>query len=317
MKKIEPILHSLGDDITLIDLLEGGQQGKTGCYVIQAEKVTIVETGTSHGAPYILAGLKKLKIDPKDVRYIIVTHIHLDHSGGLGSILPTFPNAEAVVHPRGARHLMNPSKLLKGAQSVYGDDFLQLFGEVLPVPEDRILVKNDNEILDIGRGRVLTFLDTPGHARHHFSIYDSGSKGVFAGDTVGVRYVQQFTGFDFEMIFPIASPPEFDKEALLASIEQLEKLNPNKIFHGHFGVTEPAAYAFERIKKTVEEFEHIAKSCFSPGTKPDTIKEKLKEYMKESIKREGYDEDDLSCLDLDLSLNSQGLFISLDKKVKS
>lgn len=129
MQTIEPILQPLGDNITLIDLMEGGVQGRTGCYVIESEQLAIVETGTALSVPYILAGLEKLRLDPEQVQYVIVTHIHLDHSGGVGTILPHFPNAKVIVHERGAKHLIDPSRLIAGAGAVYGDAFEQLFGE--------------------------------------------------------------------------------------------------------------------------------------------------------------------------------------------
>jgi glyoxylase-like metal-dependent hydrolase (beta-lactamase superfamily II) len=317
MGKVKPFLYSLGDHITLIDTMEGGRRGRTGCYVIQGEQVAIIETGTSHGIPFVLEGIKELKVNPEHVRYIVVTHIHLDHSGGVGSILPHFPNATIVVHKRGARHLVDPSRLIIGARSIYGDDLEKIFGEILPVPEERVLVREDGDTLTLGNGRVLTFYDTPGHAKHHFSILDSVSQGLFTGDTVGNRYVKEYTGLDFEFIFPATSPSDFDKNAVLSSIAKLEKLGAKKIFHGHFGVTEPATVAFEKVKETVEAFDTIVRSEYSPEISSAEIKNRLVDYMKQDIEKQGHYVKDLSFLELDLTLNSEGLLYSLEKEYKT
>jgi glyoxylase-like metal-dependent hydrolase (beta-lactamase superfamily II) len=315
MEKVEPILHSLGHDISLIDLMEGNTPGRTGSYIIKAEKVAMIETGTSHSIPYILAGLDRLGIQPVKVDYIIVTHIHLDHSGGLGLLLPYFPNATVVVHSRGARHLVNPDKLIKGARAVYGDALESLFGQIDPVPEERILTRDEEETLDLGKGRTLTFYDTPGHARHHFSIYDSVSKGVFTGDTVGVRYGPEFTGYDSEIIFPSTSPSEFDKLAVIESVEKLEKLNPSKIFHGHFGVTEPASVAFERTMETIVAFDDLAHSCYSKDNQQVILEKKLRDYMRADLVRHGYDVNAESFFAVDIPINAKGLLYSLEKKM--
>ncbi|WP_018133589.1 MBL fold metallo-hydrolase [Effusibacillus pohliae] len=317
MYNIEPILHPLGSGITIIDLMEGGIQGRTGCYVIQGEKTAIVETGSSLSKPYILAGLEQLDIRPEQVDYIIVTHIHLDHSGGAGSILPHFPRATVVVHPRGARHLVDPSRLIAGARAVYGELLETAFGEILPVPEDRILIREEGDTIDLGGGRVLTFYDTPGHARHHFSIYDPVSEGIFTGDTIGIRYVKQFTGLEFEPIYPSTSPSEFDREAVFASIEKLEKLGAKRIYHGHFGMTEPATLAFERTRKTVAAFVEIARSSFAPGMDWTILADQLKQYIKEDMAEQGHPVQDLTPFDLDQAVNAKGLLYSLEKEAKN
>lgn len=316
MDKVEPILHSLGDNITLIDLMEGNTPGRTGSYVIHAEKPAIIETGTSLSIPYIIAGLEKLKIPLEQIQYVIVTHIHLDHSGGLGSLLTYLPNATVIVHKRGARHLVDPSKLIMGARAVYGDKLETLFGRIDPVPADRIQIYEEGQTLDLGNLRKLTFYDTPGHARHHLSIYDSGSRGIFTGDTVGVRYGPEFTGYDYETVFPSTSPSEFDLHAVLKSVEKLQNLNPTKIFHGHFGVTKPASYAFERTKETAEAFDRIARSIYYSGIRPRVIEDKLREYMKTDLADQGFAADNTAFLDVDLSINAMGLLYMLEMEGK-
>ncbi|BCJ86557.1 MBL fold metallo-hydrolase [Effusibacillus dendaii] len=316
MQNVTPILHPLDHGITIIDLMERDLQGRTGGYVIEAEKIALVETGSSLSAPYILAGLEKLNIKPEQVEYIIVTHIHLDHSGGAGYILPNFPNATVVVHPRGARHLIDPSRLIVGARAVYGDMLDTLFGPIEPIPEERVMIRSEGDTLDLGGGRILSFYDTPGHANHHFSIYDPVSEGIFTGDTVGIRYVKQFTGYDFETIFPSTTPSEFDRAAVFASVEKLQKLGARRIYHGHFGVTEPAEFAFERTQKTVAAFDDIARSCFNSGGGVEILAEKLLEYIGQDLAEQGYPTDNLKPFEMESRFNAQGLIYSLERELK-
>lgn len=314
MSTINPILHPLGHGITIIDLMENRVEGRTGCYVIQTEQIAIIETGSSLSSPYILAGLEKLGIPPEKVDYIIVTHIHLDHAGGVGYILPHFPNATVVVHPRGARHLIDPSRLMQGARAVYGDKLEQYFGEILPVPEERVLIRDEGDTLDLGGGRILSFYDTPGHARHHFSIHDPVSEGIFTGDTIGVRYVKQLTGLDFETIFPSTSPSEFDRNAVFQSADKLEKLGAKRIYHSHFGMTEPASVAFERTRQTVAAFDEIARACFEPGMDYRILADKLAAYIRDDMAKQGHSLESMKGFEIDLEINAKGLIFTLERE---
>lgn len=243
----------LGNRISLIDLYDLKTPQRTGTYVFHEEEIAIIETGPSPSVPYLLKGLEALHIDPADIRYIIVTHIHLDHAGGVGVLLEKCPNALVVVHPKGKRHLADPSRLIRGAKAVYGEKFDEWFSPVLPVPEDRLIVKEDGDTLTLSDERTLTFLDTPGHANHHFSIYDSFSRGVFTGDTIGVFYPQLLKD-GLEYCLPSTSPNQFRPEAMLQSAERLEQLQPERIYFGHFGVLENPRAAFEQLRFWLPKF---------------------------------------------------------------
>lgn len=314
MSTVNPILHPLDHGITIIDLMESGVEGRTGCYVIQSEKIAIIETGSSLSSPYILAGLEKMGIPTEKVDYIIVTHIHLDHAGGVGYILPHFANATVVVHPRGARHLIDPSRLIQGAHAVYGDKLEQYFGEILPVPEERVLIRDEGDTLDLGGGRVLSFYDTPGHARHHFSIHDPVSEGIFTGDTIGIRYAKQLTGLDVEPIFPSTSPSEFDRDAVFQSADKLEQLGAKRIYHSHFGVTEPASKAFASTRQTVAAFDEIARSCFEPGMDYRILADKLADYIKDEMAKMGHSLASMKGFEIDLEINAKGLIYTLERE---
>ncbi|ADU94053.1 MBL fold metallo-hydrolase [Geobacillus sp. Y412MC52] len=243
----------LGRRISLIDLYDLRMPQRTGTYVLHEENLAIVETGPSPSVPHLLAGLKALHIDPGEIRYIIVTHIHLDHAGGAGLLLQHCPNAMVVVHPKGKRHLADPSRLIAGAKAVYGAQFESLFDPILPVPEERLIVKEDGETLELSAERTLVFYDTPGHANHHVSIYDSYSRGVFTGDTIGVFYPQlQEAGLTF--CLPSTSPNQFDPEAMKQSAARLEELRPERIYFGHFGMLDDPQEAFRQLRVWLPKF---------------------------------------------------------------
>ena len=180
----------LTEKVFLIDNFDLSMAERTGTYVLMEEKLTLIETSASPSVPYILKGLAALGVHPDDVLYIIVTHIHLDHAGGAGLMLEHCPNAKVVVHPKGARHLADPSRLIQGAKAVYGEKFKELFDPVVKVPEDRLIIKEDGDSLELGENINLLFIDSPGHANHHFSIYHPSSNGIFSGDTAGIFYPQ-------------------------------------------------------------------------------------------------------------------------------
>ncbi|MGZ4105932.1 MAG: MBL fold metallo-hydrolase [Tumebacillaceae bacterium] len=306
-------VEALPHDIYLFDLQEAGERGRTGSYVIRGEKNAIVDVGSSHARERILEAIAEIGLTPEQIDYVIVTHIHLDHSGGVGYLLPLLPNATVVCHPRAARHLIDPSRLIAGATAVYGD-LEPIFGQILPVPEERVLIREDGETIDLGQGHLLTFYDTPGHARHHFSIHDAGSNGIFTGDTVGIRYVPELTGWDFICMFPSSSPSEFDLAAVHTSIERLQQLGAERIYHAHFGVTEPASYAFERTKQTASDYDRMAREMFAPVMSWEPLAEKIREYIRTDLAQAGHHVHDLSGIELDITLNAQGLLYVLERE---
>lgn len=166
--------------------------------------------------------MEQLGFSLAQVKYIIVTHIHLDHAGGAGLLVKECPHAKVVVHPKGKRHLINPKKLAAGARAIYGESFSELFDPIVPIAEERLLIKEDGDTLQIGPNCSLEFLDTPGHAKHHFSIYDPISNGMFTGDTVGIRY-QQLINEGVGLFLPSTSPNQFSPHDMKSSIERMQK----------------------------------------------------------------------------------------------
>lgn len=195
-----------------------------------------VDTGPNSAVPRLLDAIDLAGIRRDSVDYLIVTHVHLDHAGGAGALLQELPNAKLVVHPRGARHLVDPSKLMAGVRAVYGDEVAARdYGELIPIDASRVIETHDGMALSIGN-RTVEFLDTPGHARHHHAIWDPSSSGVFAGDTFGIAYPDlPIQGGVFA--FPTTSPVQFEPDALRRSIRRILDYRPDRVYLTHFGMT--------------------------------------------------------------------------------
>ncbi|WP_337017709.1 MBL fold metallo-hydrolase [Oceanobacillus massiliensis] len=314
MREKDPI--RLDNRIHLIDGFDLDVSHRTGTYVINEEQLTLVETGPSPSVKYIKSGLAALGHSLDEVRYIIVTHIHLDHSGGAGLLLKECPNATIVVHSRGKRHLADPKKLASGARAIYGESFSELFDPIIPVPEDRIVVKGEGDTLQIGPECTLEFWDTPGHAKHHLSIFDPISNGLFTGDTVGVRYQQlQQNGIDF--FLPSTSPNHFNPNEMEASIKRIREKDLDRIYYGHFGMTENTEEALNQVSEWLDVYMDVGEQAVLEGRGYDTISQRLLERIRQHLREKGIeDEHEVYILiNLDLQVGSLGI-IDYFKKLK-
>ena len=306
----------LDERIFLIDGFDLGVASRTGTYVIQEEELTLIETGPSPSVKYIKKGLATLGLSLEQVKYIIVTHIHLDHAGGAGVLIKECPNAKVVVHPRGERHLEDPTKLTAGAKAVYGDSFSELFDPVLPIEKERLIVKSEGDTLKIGPDCTLEFLDTPGHAKHHFSVYDPISNGVFTGDTVGIRY-EQLEKDGIHLFLPSTSPNHFNPNDMDASIKRIEKMNVDRIYFGHFGMTEFPNKALKQVAEWLEVFMEEAEHVVAEKKGYDDLSKRLLQRVKEHLRELGVpDEHEVYILiNLDMQVSSLGI-IDYFKKLK-
>jgi glyoxylase-like metal-dependent hydrolase (beta-lactamase superfamily II) len=203
-----------------------GEPGLTGTFLLRAEKTALVETGPKSSVDRVLARLEKAELESLD--YIVVTHIHLDHAGAAGTLSKHYPGAKVVVHPAGAVHLADPTRLWLSAGRIYGDQMDRLWGGIDPVDPSRIQVIGDGESLDLG-GRSLRAIETPGHARHHHAFYDDRTGIVFVGDALGVRLA------DIGRFRPATPPPEFDLEEAIHSIGKIKATKPAELYLTHYG----------------------------------------------------------------------------------
>ncbi|UOQ42761.1 MBL fold metallo-hydrolase [Halobacillus salinarum] len=301
-------IYDLHDRIKLIDGFDLGMKGRTGTYLLEEEELTLIETGPSPSVKHVIDGLKALHKKSEDVKYIVLTHIHLDHAGGAGLLLKECPNASVIVHPKGKRHLANPERLIAGAKQVYGSQFNELFDPILPIPEDKLIVKEEGETLQLGRDRTLTFYDTPGHAKHHFAIYDSLSNGLFTGDTAGIRYHQtEEEGGTFYL--PSTSPNQFDPEAMLASIDHFKEMKVDRLFFGHFGVTEQPGAAMDEVEYWIPKFVQLGRKAVKDGEGVEGIEKRLLTEVSSALTLKGVsnDHDVYEILKLDLAVCALGI----------
>lgn len=304
----------LNERIYLIDGHDLGVTERTGIYVIQEEELTIVETSASPSIKYVKEGLKALGISLDEVKYIIVTHIHLDHAGGAGLLMQECPNARVVVHPKGARHLADPSRLIAGAKAVYGDKFSSLFEPILPIAEERLIVKGEGETLKIGPNCQLEFLDTPGHANHHFSIYDPISNGMFTGDTVGVRY-EQLVPDGVHLFLPSTSPNQFDPDAMQRAMDRMEQMQLDTIYFGHYGMTNEPDEVYRQVSSWLKVYVNEAKTVYAEQKGYEVLAERLGSLVREHLRGLGIPDDHevYSILQLDVEVSAMGLLDYLSK----
>jgi glyoxylase-like metal-dependent hydrolase (beta-lactamase superfamily II) len=234
----------LGHDVHQIDTLMAGYDGITAGYLIRGDRPCLVETGTAPSAPVVREALAGLGVGPADLATVVVTHIHLDHAGGVGDIAAMYPGAQIVVHERGARHLADPARLMASARMVYGDELDELFGTLAPTPPGRIRAVDGTGTIDLGGGRRLDSHHAPGHAKHHVGLIDSVSGDLYVGDAAGV-YIQETAD-----LRPATPPPDFDLDTALESLRMFAALRPVRLLFSHYG---PVAAVRETLERSAEE----------------------------------------------------------------
>src|SRR3989449_5417726 len=226
-----------------LDVHMMGVEGFGAVYLIDEEQKAIVEAGTSNDARAILAAVREFGLRPADIDHLIVSHVHLDHAGGAGFLLKEMTNATVYVHERGLKHLANPSKLVASAASALGD-MADEFGTMTPIAQDRLHAVRDQEALDLG-GRILRFLDSPGHAPHELTVLDEKNRCVYTGDAAGLYFPRD------EILIPITPTPAFDLEQNLATFRRILELKPRALLFSHFG---PHVRPEEAIRKQLVQY---------------------------------------------------------------
>jgi glyoxylase-like metal-dependent hydrolase (beta-lactamase superfamily II) len=232
-----PPIERYDDGVIAIDTLTGGMTSVTAGYLLDAPRPALIECGPARSVQNVVAGLRALGMDPDDLAYLVLTHIHLDHAGGAGDVAAAFPNATIVVSDVGARHLHEPERLNASSERVYGELFHTVYGACTPIDAARIRGVVDGDTLDLGGGRELELLYTPGHAKHHVGVHDSGTDAIFSGDSVGVKLP------GMTHIRPATPPADFHLEAALASLQRYVDREPTRVYLAHYGPVDPPAEA--------------------------------------------------------------------------
>jgi glyoxylase-like metal-dependent hydrolase (beta-lactamase superfamily II) len=318
----------VNEPVQVIDCLYTFEKYAAAYLLIEGERAAFVDVNTSHAVPILVEKLKSLGLGVENVDYIIVTHAHLDHSGGSAALLHLCPDAKLVAHPRAARHLIHPEKLIESAEAVYGKvEFSRLYGEIKGAPEARVITKEDGATLEWGT-RKFQFLHTRGHANHHFCIFDEKYHSIFTGDSFGLCYpALQSKGL---FILPSTSPTDFDEKEALLSFERLMTLRPKRLWLTHFGAVEEALHeeAYFQLKEHIlasGDLERLLFSRLKEGRTPTEIDElalqESKEFLEARLSRRGFSIDEQrrflgpsGLLHLDLELNAQGVAFVAKKR---
>ena len=260
------LTKEIGKNLFIVDLETGGLKNLICSYVIKGTKTILVESGPTNSVPKLLSGLKELDVKLEDIEYVAVTHVHLDHGGGAGSLLKFLPNAKVLVHPRGMPHLVDPERLWPSSQTVLG--FVsEIFGKPEPVPKERIIPITEGTF-DLGDGAKLKVVETLGHASHNLSFHESLNGGVFPGDAAGTYFPE------FDVVMP-TTPPPFHLDAALASLDKLISLKPTVLYYSHFGKALDAVQRLKDYKLQLKLWAEIAEEGVRKNQTLEEIRDRI------------------------------------------
>jgi hydroxyacylglutathione hydrolase len=286
--------------------------------VVEQGRAAFIDTGTNYSIPYVLEALKVKGLGPESVDYVMLTHIHLDHAGGASQMMKLFPNAKLTVHPRGARHMADPSKLWAATVEVYGlETALKNYGEIIPIAKERIIETPDGATVSLA-GREFLFLDTPGHARHHVCIRDAKTGHFFVGDSFGLAYTELETdGKRFS--FPTSSPSQFEPDLLTKTIARVVSYKPEAVYLTHYAQVKDVPRIAADVQRLIAGHVEMARAVQASGARGQERHEKLKAGVRamiaEEARRQGWKlspEALTEVFSVDDELNAQGLAIWLD-----
>ena len=293
------------------------RENMTACYLVEAgSEVAFIEVGSNSSTPRLMSVLEMRGWKPDDVRYVIVTHVHLDHAGGAGSLMQLLPNATFLVHPYGARHMTDPAKLEAGSRAVYGDrKFEEMYGTLIPVAAERVQIMEDGDKATLGN-RELRFMDSPGHARHHFCVHDSHTNGWFTGDTFGLSY-REFDTQNGAFLLPTTTPIQFDPEPLKDSVRKLVAINPDCMYLTHFGRVENVQKLAAKMIEGVDVFVEFAERYKNHDQRRQKIESAMADWLLSGLREHGVSLSEEQCLQIlqpDIKLNTQGIEFWLDHR---
>ena len=262
--------RQVNDHLYLIDLQPVGIPNFIASYVLKgANSTAIIETGPTCSIPNLLLGLQEIGVSKEEVNYVAVSHIHIDHAGGAGTLMQQLPNAKLIVHLKGVPHMVNPQKLWEASKQVLGEVAI-LYKEIQPVPESRIIASADDEIFDLGGGVQFRVLETLGHASHHLGFFETLGKGVFQGDAAGI-YIPSL-----KVTMP-TTPAPFNLDMTLASIQKIMDMQPSNLYYTHFGPVENAVNHLKGYMKQLRLWEDTVSEALKSGDDPQTMLNKILE----------------------------------------
>lgn len=306
----------LNDGIVAIDTEYARPLQDASHLIIEGGRAAFVDTGVNDSVPLLLAALREQDLDVGDVDYVILTHVHLDHAGGAGLLMQELPNARCVVHRYGARHMIDPARLVAGTEAVYGvEQARRTYGTIRPVDADRIHIPEDGDWLSLN-GRKLQLLNTEGHARHHHVVNDPASKGVFTGDSFGVSYRELDTD-NGEIVFPTATPVQFDPLEAHKSVDRIMGCEPDQLYLTHYSRVGNLERLAQQMHRGIDAYVAIAEQHEHDNDRSASIRNRLTEYYAEELADHGYTrsrDSMLEVMNIDIELNAQGLEVWLERR---
>lgn len=315
------LFQEVAEDIYCIDTALY-RPGLAACYLVRSDdRLAFLDTGTARALPRLLATVEALGLDPSHVDYVIPTHVHLDHAGCSGDLMARCPRATLIVHPKGAPHLIDPAKLIAGATAVYGEEgFRAEFGGLIPVPEARVRLASDGDRIELA-GRVLTFVDTPGHANHHGCLFDERTQGWFTGDTFGIAY-QDLVGAQGRWIFAPTTPVAFDPDQWLASLDRLMAVAPRAMYLTHFGRLDEPESHLEPLRQSIRALAALAlaEAAGAESGRGERLRAAVGAHLIRSARDHGVSLPETrirELLTVDIELNAQGLEVWLQRRQRA
>lgn len=280
-------IYKINNNIYLIDTLGLGYKRTIACYLIKSSKIALIDTGYASSYKNVIKSIKKAGINLDEINYIIPTHVHLDHSGATGHLLKNMKNAKVVAHEKAFKHLVNPSKLIESAKSIFGEKMLEKFGFPISINEEKIEVVKDEMEINLGN-LTLICIHSPGHAPHQISVFIHEKKFLITADSVGIIYPY------LNIMIPTTPPPSFDANLSIFTVKKLKNLEPNLLLIPHFGIRKDPEFVFDmtvkKIKQWVEDVKKIKNEDFNKIYNEilknvlNETKKEIPDYAKETIK---------------------------------
>ena len=312
---LPPFLQPLGQGVFAIDTGFHRDQFDAAYLLVDEGRAAFIDTGTHFAAPRLLAALDSLGLPRSAVDWVIPTHVHLDHAGGVGTLMQQLPAARALVHPRGVRHLVDPRALWLSASSVYGsEEMAKSYGQVVPLAAARVVESFDEMTVRVG-GRNLRLIDTPGHARHHHGVWDATTRGWFTGDTFGLSY-REFDGPNGAWLLPSTTPVHFDPPALAATIDRLMAAEPACLYLTHYGRVDGVPRLARIFRGQLRQMVELGERLRNHPDRHASLMAGLLHIYQSSLAAEGCPvpaDRAADLLALDIELNAQGMGIWLGR----
>lgn len=316
MAAAEPVTTDCGDGITAIDTGLLRPLFDASHLIVENGRAAFIDCGVNASIPLLLAALGERNIDAADVDYLFLTHVHLDHAGGAGLLMKSLPNAVAVLHPRGAPHMIDPARLIKGATAVYGEEeYRRQYGDIEAIPAERVSIAANGEIFRLG-GRPLSSLYTEGHARHHHCIVDPASRSVFTGDSFGISYRELDTDRG-AFIYPTTTPVHFDPGEAHKAVDRICGEKPRQLFLTHYSRVSEVERLAADMHRRIDGFVDIALGNASAKRRTDRMRAAMQAYLVEEIRAHGHRGSDAQIKETiapDVLLNTMGLEFWLDHR---